>query len=90
LKTGNIFKTKTANLVLKRIMSCAGTGLYCPRSLHVYNKFLEEIEKRGLKVIVRLGDGRAGIQRKKISCFRKRLQGFCQMGPLGNDSAGKR
>jgi len=63
--------------ITKRIIVCAGTGCIANGSLNVYNKFLEEIEKNGLKAIVKLQSEEKGIHVSGSGC-----QGFCQMGPL--------
>ena len=64
-----------------RVIVCAGTGCVANGSLKVYAKLAEEIEKKGLPVILSL---RFEDEHKKDAVFvsKSGCQGFCQMGPL--------
>lgn len=61
----------------KSVVLCAGTGCMANGSLGVYNKLLETVRARGLKISVALEKEEANYIAKMSGC-----QGFCQMGPL--------
>jgi NADH-quinone oxidoreductase subunit F len=60
-----------------RIIICAGTGCVAGGSLKIYDRFREELSKRGLKVAVALEQEQGDYSIAESGC-----QGFCQMGPL--------
>ncbi|WP_461255245.1 NADH-ubiquinone oxidoreductase-F iron-sulfur binding region domain-containing protein [Treponema sp. R80B11-R83G3] len=60
-----------------RIIICAGTGCVAGGSLKIYDRFREELSKRGLKVAVALECEQGDYSIAESGC-----QGFCQMGPL--------
>jgi NADH-quinone oxidoreductase subunit F len=64
----------------KHIVVCAGTACVANGSLKVYDALVEEIEKKGLKVSVKLikcDDAKIDVLMSKSGC-----RGFCQVGPL--------
>lgn len=66
--------------VEKHIVVCAGTACVANGSLKVYDALVKEIEKRKLKVLVKLeecGDDAQCVLMSKSGC-----RGFCQVGPL--------
>jgi len=60
-----------------RIIICAGTGCVAGGSLKIYERFREELAKRGLKIPVTLESEQGDYSIAQSGC-----QGFCQMGPL--------
>ncbi|MFI4912954.1 MAG: NADH-ubiquinone oxidoreductase-F iron-sulfur binding region domain-containing protein [Sedimentisphaeraceae bacterium JB056] len=64
----------------KHIVVCAGTACMANGSQKVYDALVEEIEKKGLNVSVKLQkceDNKADVLMSKSGC-----RGFCQVGPL--------
>lgn len=70
--------------VIHRVFVCAGTGCLVNGSMKVYEEFLKIVEESGLNVIVELKGEEEGIWVLKSGC-----QGFCQIGPIGNNYARK-
>ena len=60
-----------------RIIVCAGTGCVANGSLDVYDRFVEYIHEKGLKIAVTLRKEEGEAIISQSGC-----QGFCQMGPL--------
>ena len=61
-----------------RVVICAGTGCVANGSLKLYNRLMEVIKDRGLKVdVVFKKEKKAELSVSLSGC-----QGFCQMGPL--------
>ncbi len=73
--------SRASSKVGRRVIVCAGTGCVANGSLKVYAKLAEEIEKKGLPVILSL---RFEDEHEKDAVFvsKSGCQGFCQMGPL--------
>ena len=67
----------TAAHTKPRIVVCAGTGCVAGGAMKIYNKFVEVIEARGLKVSIALKEEQGDYAMIESGC-----QGFCQMGPL--------
>ena len=77
-----------------RIIICAGTGCIAGGSMKIYDRFREELTKRGLKIAVSLeaeGDHNHGEcggachaehSKGEHALVESGCQGFCQMGPL--------
>jgi len=64
----------------KHIVVCAGTACVANGSLKVYNALIEELQKNGLKVSVKLK--KCGEEDAKVLMCKSGCRGFCQVGPL--------
>jgi NADH-quinone oxidoreductase subunit F len=62
----------------QRVVICAGTGCVANGSIKLYNRLMEVIQSRGLKVEVYLKKETD----PELSISLSGCQGFCQMGPL--------
>ncbi|HON93062.1 MAG TPA: NADH-ubiquinone oxidoreductase-F iron-sulfur binding region domain-containing protein [Sedimentisphaerales bacterium] len=65
--------------IARRVIICAGTGCVANGSLKVFAALKNEIENRGMDVIVEMGHDhhKSDVFLSKSGC-----QGFCQAGPL--------
>jgi len=64
--------------IARRLIVCAGTGCVANGSLKVHEALKQQIEAKGLDVVLDLSDGCQGdVLLSKSGC-----QGFCQAGPL--------
>lgn len=61
----------------KKVLICAGTGCVAGGSLEIYDRIVNIIKSKGLKVSVELITEDTNIGVKKSGCH-----GFCEMGPL--------
>ncbi len=70
---------KELNAQQKKILICAGTGCMAGGSLKIYDKLIELMESKKLKVQVSL---EKHVDHPEVGVKRSGCNGFCELGPL--------